>query len=341
MQGTSRRAIGMLSVAALVTLSAPTVYLSHAPAAAPEQPAVRQPTAADQRGPDEEKADGRPVRVDLPGGGVLELVAVCEHPSQGKQWWAPDGSLIEPPYQKFENECRTEDLTREMAVRWVKRPDEGVTVRWGPKGDISANGIGLPLDAEGLHIKDLEATDFAIRHNPKMCGLWIMVAAGPWENLCAMEADSNGLGSADAKHAFAFTRAFEAADKIVLTVGHDVLEDDVRIVAVGRDGKTIHNGACQGGGMKKFRMTTATFSDLKLADVLEFRVQSRPFERFEIRDISLWPGEPTNPKVVKITPERQQMDRTDAILRQQLELLDKVDGSTDVNNRTERTSVDR
>jgi hypothetical protein len=329
MPGTSRRAIWGVALAAAATLAAPTVYLSQAPAAAPDVPPARELTA-DTPAPGAEKAGGQPVRVELPGGGILELVAICEHPSQGKQWWAPDGSLTAPPYQKFENECHSEELTREMAVRWVKHPDEGVAVHWGPKGDISANGKGLPLDAEGRRIKDLEATDFAIRHDPRMCGLWIEVAAGPWENLCAMEGDDNGMGYADAKHAFAFTRAFEAADKIVLTVSHDVLGEDVRIVAVGRDGKTIHNGTCQGSGMKKFRMTTATFTDLKLADVLEFRVQSRPFERYEIRDISLWPGEPTTPKVVKITPEREQMDRTDAILRQQMNLLDKVDGSTHV-----------
>ena len=36
------------------------------------------------------------------------------------------------------------------------------------------------------------------------------------------------------------------------------------------------------------------------------------------------------PKVVQITPEREQMDRTEALLRQRMQLLDKVDGSTNV-----------
>ena len=35
----------------------------------------------------------------LSNGVTVELVGVCEHPSEGKQWWRPDGSMLEQePY---------------------------------------------------------------------------------------------------------------------------------------------------------------------------------------------------------------------------------------------------
>ena len=38
-------------------------------------------------------------KATLPNGVVVELIGVCEHPSEGKQWWRPDGSkLKESPY---------------------------------------------------------------------------------------------------------------------------------------------------------------------------------------------------------------------------------------------------
>ena len=84
---------------------------------APEAPAVHEQAAAEPQGQVTGKAEGRPVPlVELPGGGILELVAIGEHPSKDTQWWAPDGSLTAPPYQNFEGECISENLKREMAV---------------------------------------------------------------------------------------------------------------------------------------------------------------------------------------------------------------------------------
>ena len=52
------------------------------------------------------------------------------------------------------------------------------------------------LDGDGKRIEDLEARDFAIRQNPKTCGLAVRVAAGPWQTLCEVEGDTNGAGMA-------------------------------------------------------------------------------------------------------------------------------------------------
>ena len=43
-------------------------------------------------------------KATLPNGVTVELVGVCEHPSEGKQWWRPNGTLLkEAPYDKIQS----------------------------------------------------------------------------------------------------------------------------------------------------------------------------------------------------------------------------------------------
>jgi hypothetical protein len=318
--GTTRYGMAVLAIAACATLAMPTLYLSHAPAAvaAPD-------TARDEEG--SARQLGRPVRVALPGGGLLEFVALGEHPSQGRPWWGPDGGLAEPPYQGFESEAHTDlGIAREFAVRWVKRPDEGVTAHWGVSGDTTGCAGGLAYDADGKPIENVEASAVTFRGEPRTCSVAIAVAAGPWKSL----AETNGRNVAaekSARGAFAFSRAIETKDGLVLTVSHSVLRDDVRLIAIDNQGKAIAVAVCEGGGCTNFAQTTGLFSDLALADIASFEVQFRPYEQYEIRDLSLWPGETTTPKLVKLDSQRQaEIDEAEALFRQRMELLDKVDG---------------
>jgi hypothetical protein len=50
----------------------------------------------------------------LPNGVTVQLVALCEHPSQDRQWWAPDGSSIDKPEFKANN----------PPFKWTEDPDK-------------------------------------------------------------------------------------------------------------------------------------------------------------------------------------------------------------------------
>jgi hypothetical protein len=46
----------------------------------------------------------------LPNGVTVELLGVCDHPSAGKQWWQPDGSILNNrPYEKLSGTHRDEN----------------------------------------------------------------------------------------------------------------------------------------------------------------------------------------------------------------------------------------
>jgi hypothetical protein len=312
---TSRRAILTVAITAGATLAMPTLYFSPPVAGAAAPDATR-----DEEG--SARTLGRPVRVELAGGGVLELVAVGEHPSKDKPWWGPDGGLAEPPYQSFLSENQSEGIVREFVVRWAKRPEQGVTAHWSVEGDTSGCAGGLGYDADGKAIEGLESHAVSFRGEPKTCSVAIAVAAGPWKTLAETDG-RNTRAEASPAGSFAFTKVIESKNALVLTVSHNILDDDVRLIALDHRGQTIAVGACEGGGAANFRQTTGTFANLALADVATFAVQSRPYQHYEIRDVSLLPGETTTPRVVKLDSPQTIAEKKAALLRQLDDLLNK------------------
>ena len=345
--GVSPRAILPLLLAAAATLAAPTFYLSPAPAAPPESSnnaeAATNSTAPDVPKKETEAADnaiagrpapqaGQPVRVELPGGGILELVAIGEHPSKDRPWWAPDGTSTAAPYDDFGGRSHAEnEIGREFAIRWIKEPNNGVTAWWTINGNGSGSAGGTARGPGGKPIGGLQASAVLFRKETMTCSISINVATAPWTT----QAETDGLAYASGstyrgskKTSFMFTPAFASEGKLILTVGHTIFDQDIRIVALDQGGKIVGVDHSGGGGVHEFRQTTAKLENLALTDVNKFELQSRPYERFEIRDISLWPDEKTEPKVVNVDDEQREQDKTqrkDAQYRQRFELLDKGD----------------
>ena len=207
-----------------------------------------------------------------------------------------------------------------------KRPPPGGTVQWNVTGGGSGADGPKPLDADGKVVRDLEVSAKAFPQGTKTCNVAIDVATGPWKTLAATVGANPG-SSGDGKHGFAFSPTFAAGDKIILTVSHNVLEqrharcrrgprrqDDRGRGEPGRRRWQVraNHGHIQRQGAQKMCRISSKFS-------------VRPYARFEIRDVSLVPGERTWPRVVKLDVEQNKRDRTAEALRQRLELLEKVD----------------
>ena len=78
-------------------------------------------------------------KATLPNGAMVELIGVCEHPSQGKKWWRPDGLLLkEAPYDKIEAPHlehllleTSEDQQRvELALRIITPTKNDLDIGW-------------------------------------------------------------------------------------------------------------------------------------------------------------------------------------------------------------------
>ena len=89
----------------------------------------------------------------------------------------------------------------------------------------------------------------------------------------------------------------------MVTVAHSVKEWETRVVAVDKDGQEHASSGSNSGG-EAFEQQTATFSQLPLENVSEFRFQVRPYRWVEFRNVSLEPDQPTQVEIVDAKDER-------------------------------------
>ncbi|HEY2838852.1 MAG TPA: hypothetical protein VGJ26_06875 [Pirellulales bacterium] len=282
----------VVALAAAVFFS-PTLYLSGAPA----DDGKTETDAASEK---EDKSAGAPVRVELPGGDVYEFIGVAEHPSRGGPWWGADGALIAAPYDKHPSTVSETPpkLLREFAVRLVKKADDGDGAFWNvlPNG---SSGSGEPLDAKGKKIKDIQSLAQALPLGAKTCTIRFETAAGPWQTLAETDGQS-AWSMGNQKYSFGFAPAAERDGKLAISIAHNVLEQDMRIVAIDLEGKEITTGDTTSVGGRGFMQTTSAFAGLAAKNVKEFRLQSRTYQAVEIQNISLHPEVKTTPKVAPV-----------------------------------------
>jgi hypothetical protein len=309
----SRRGRLLLAAAAAMTLALPTLYLLPAVARVPDAQlgnADREP-AAPAAAADEGAADGQPFRatltggavVTLPGKAVVELLGVGEHPSTGKQWWAPDGTPILAPYEKVETRIQpaNNEAMREIAMRVIEPPGTSVHthIRFN-----SSNGSGQPLDANGKALKGMSVSAGGFLPQQETCTVGIAVGTGPWKTITRQ--NGRGVMSIGMMHhlAFAFAPAYEQGNATVITITYSGVDGELRVTAVDAAGKDII-GKGGGAGAGSFMQVTTTFASVALKDIVEFRVQTRPYQNYEVRDISLQPGHMTVPTLVEIPPKKE------------------------------------
>jgi len=93
-----------------------------------------------------------------------------------------------------------------------------------------------------------------------------------------------------------FSPALENDRTIDITVSHNVSDRDTRIVAVDKKGKVITGQRRGGGASGNVCQLTIVFSDVTLADIKEFRFQTRPYEWAEFKNVTLRPDAATREK---------------------------------------------
>jgi len=95
----------------------------------------------------------RPVEfeVTLDNGVTVELLGICEHPSEGKQWWRPDGSLLpESPYDDDYGRAfpRENQKGYKFAVKFSNMAGKDIDARIIPREFKTTNGGGLLSTSE-------------------------------------------------------------------------------------------------------------------------------------------------------------------------------------------------
>ncbi|MBW8039910.1 MAG: M56 family metallopeptidase [Planctomycetes bacterium] len=121
--------------------------------------AILLPMAAgkDEEGAAEDIAKASEFMATLPNGVTVELVGICGHPSEGKKWWRPDGSLLEEkPYGTIKGDrvfADADERAYEFVVRLAGPTDVGVKWEAAPNG--GSRMTSFPNGSDGILLPDL------------------------------------------------------------------------------------------------------------------------------------------------------------------------------------------
>ena len=279
----TRRARLLLTATATLVLVLPTLQLSSGVAAVEAQP-------------EKLATVGKPLRVNLPGGLVAEVIGVGHHPSKGQPWWAPDGTPMVAPYERIDATAPAGDgeVSREIALSWIDKP-QGVTVRLASNTGSWYGGCRA-IDASGNELPDVKVAAGTFLKTQKTCNLSFRIAAGPWETLTE-NSGRDWVTYGDRGHGYAVSPAIEVNGGTRLTIAHDVVDRDVRIVAVDHQGREITTEDRGGGDVKGFSQLTVIFYKLPLKDIKAFRLQALAWQKAEVTGIALNPVEMRQPAV--------------------------------------------
>jgi hypothetical protein len=286
----SRRA---LVAGALAALFVPTVHFALAPVAQAENPAklTGSLNAEVKLSGNIKVSTPGPFHVELPAGVSVDILGMSEHPNKGKTWWGPNGGPVPAPYAgEFHGSVSSFlSSTREVAIRWHLPPEKNFTTRWGI--------IGCSAWAGGT-INDVAAAAVALPGGSKTCTYLFGVAAGEWETVAESDGETYSYeGKKD--HGFAFTPAYQKDDGVIITISHNVLKKDLRIVALDKHGKFLANGdAHGGGGSAGFVQSTGLFNGLKVADIKGYQLQARDFHWTVVRNVAINRDQQTEPQVI-------------------------------------------
>jgi len=228
----------------------------------------------------------------FPGGTTVELVGISTHPSNAGSWCAPEGApLLTPPYDRATYRATTtqERQIYEVAFRVLNQPgrDEDLQLQTLPPSSSSSSSAGL--DSRGLSIPGILTQNFDFSKDQQSCLIRFGLAAGVWKTEAASGGrDMMGLGKKEGS--VIFGTALEVEGKTHITVGMADSADQLRVVAV--DLKGTEHGPGPG---QSVRVKVEDFSqieqiyNLPLAEIREFRLQSRPYEWMTFDGVSLKP----------------------------------------------------
>ncbi len=242
----------------------------------------------------------------LPNGVTVELLGACDYPSEGKQWWRPDGSpLAEAPYDGISQRATADEKNKspfELALRVGNLPADWDTAVRGLDPGTSASGD--PPDKAGEPQKDLRwlmievdpnQTTGAIRFG--LAGAWRTVARGSPQDIAAQAAAPTSVAFSGIQEIG--TLGFHVGVK---GLGHDSL---CRVLAVTREGE-VKESSLSGphSGLYSWLHssedageTSADFWRLPLSSVKELQLQTRPVTCVEFRNVPLRPGLKTDLQV--------------------------------------------
>ncbi len=250
-------------------------------------------------------------KATLPNGVTVELLGICEHPSEGKQWWRPDGTLLEKaPYQTMGGSLTHDEgySDYEFVLRVESSGDASFDVQ--VPGGRHGTYTGTPYDQEGNRVEDLRVYTANQPEDKDSTLVRIGATADKWQTRAVYKPDDKEKTYDFDSQSIGFNRPYEYHGDIILPCTHNfnkpAVQVDIRVVAVKKDG-SIWLGSCSGSGGNVLHTWTYRFESLPLEEIKQFEFQTRTYQWLTFKNVSLKPGQKTD---VKIEVEKAASDNS-------------------------------
>ncbi|MHC5076636.1 MAG: M56 family metallopeptidase, partial [Planctomycetota bacterium] len=235
----------------------------------------------------------------LNNGVTIELVGICEHPSEGKQWWRPDGStLSERPYNKKLEVLKNEGTAVEFFARAYSKTSE-------------------PFELDGFHIETAKEVGkaFKLENNFSPQGqtkasaavltegsLYCDIEVGLWIGEWVTKAQTKGGEIISGKdRIYSFSEPVVLQDGgIKISLAHnppDGVGISQRMILIDKQGLIHKSSKDKRSGTADLEQNEVVFHGVDMDNVQKFLFQTRPYEWVTFKNVSLKPGHKTDVQV--------------------------------------------
>ena len=249
------------------------------------------------------KSENSDYKVTLDNGVTVELMGVCEHPSADKQWWNPDGNLLEQrPWEKINGSVSDGWGVKsyEFAFKLIYPADNvpGWYVIFEDRSSIASGSF------ESSQTGQTNWFAVALPSDKKDIDIMVALATGEWKTRFShkVTAGTGVFAEGSNKEGVAWFSPVESEGKTSIVASHSFRSSQARIVAVDKEG-VEHSGQYSSGTFAESESDTITlqaFFPLTLDQIKEFRLQTRSYQKYVFNNVSLRPGNKTDVQVDKV-----------------------------------------
>ena len=307
----TRRAllVALIPTAAAVIMLAvlrPDAKAQAAPVSVPLSPASQHLMFTLHHGSVIYNGHGRQTLVTTPDmtiNGTRLLAGITDAGKPGSSWWSATGALLPAPVYDT-NAYHSDDhvgdsSTHNVSFAFRLPPTaSGITTDYKLEDSKGSSGDGDwpgKSQSDGGHTESqmfaatggTRVVTSAFPAALKKTSIQIGIAAGPWRTAASNHNPSSGLSTNDGAQGFILGAAEQTAKSLALTVTTNST-DDLRIIAVDRQGNELLPDDHLGSGINGMDQITVHFSQ-PLSQIKEFRVETRPFQWIEFKNVALQP----------------------------------------------------
>ena len=243
-----------------------------------------------------------PMRINLPGGGTVELIAIGKAGDAPNQWWQPDGTPLTNAYYELHNPSlphRLGTTPRNVIVHW-NNTGPNTDGPWVQCASADTSGAGGKILTQGEMMSDASQASFTWNNKtPTEANILVGFALDSWSNLGTpldLQHSNIMFQKTDGapKKQFFLHSATESLTGIHLAMGipPEDPNERVRIVAIDVEGKQHIASNSTTSGLSDAPVLSCDFPDLSLKKLKGFDIQTRKVHWIEFRNVAMEPKAP-------------------------------------------------